>query len=304
MISVESFIAGFAYGMYLHVCNRKEKLLFTPVAPLQYYSFFLILVLVRRILFPGGTTVCVGQPLETMKTLRQVQSKGGTNTSLIQTATNLYSTAGIRGFYRGGMPLLFGGGLMRSAQFGVYQSVVPILEEQYGAYSKDKYWLGCINPHVVAAGFAGGIGRGLVETPFEMVKVRRQVVSGWKISELSHGFGATLFRNSLLFSSFVMYMDIFRQQTENIDMQVTPFIKAGTCANLAWLTVWPLDVVKTRRQSGKFDGKSLVWLLGDAIRKGEMYKGLSVGLARSFIANGASMEVYTLVERELKARIH
>lgn len=266
MISIESFIAGFAYG---------------------------------------GTTVLVGQPMETLKTLTQVQSTaaaaGGSKSSIFHTAKNLYSTAGIRGFYRGGMPLLLGGGLMRSAQFGVYQSVVPTLEKRYGRIEPKDYWLGCINPHVVAAGYAGGIGRGLVEGPFEMVKVRKQVVSGWHFRDVFQGFGTTLFRNSFLFSGFVIYLDIFKQQIEQKrDMTVTPFIKAGICANLAWLTIWPLDVVKTRRQSGRYNGKSVAWLLGDAIRKGDMYRGLSVGMLRSFIANGASMEVYTIVERALK----
>ena len=243
--------------------------------------------------------------VETLKTLTQVQSAtaGGTKSSIFNTATNLYSTAGIRGFYRGGMPLLVGGGLMRSAQFGVYQSVVPTLEKHYGRIDPKNYWLGCINPHVVAAGWAGGIGRGLVEGPFEMVKVRRQVVSGWHFRDVFQGFGTTLLRNSFLFSSFVIYLDIFKQQIEQKrDMTVTPFIKAGICANLAWLTVWPLDVVKTRRQSGKYNGKSVAWLLGDAIRKGDMYRGLSVGMLRSFIANGSSMEVYTIVERALKGQ--
>ena len=57
-ISAESFIAGFAYG---------------------------------------GTTVLVGQPFETIKTLRQVQSaSSATKGSIFQTASNLYSTSGIR----------------------------------------------------------------------------------------------------------------------------------------------------------------------------------------------------------------
>jgi solute carrier family 25 carnitine/acylcarnitine transporter 20/29 len=272
MISKEAFIAGFAYG---------------------------------------GTTVLVGQPLDTLKTLKQVPAAtssaaaavagGSSSSSFFQTITNLYSTAGIRGFYRGGMPLLLGGGLMRSAQFGVYNSVVPTLENQFGRIDPKNYWLGCINPHVVAAGWAGGIGRGLVEGPFETVKVRRQIVSGWSFDNLLQGFGATIVRNSGLFAGFVIYMDIFKQQVEeNRGMKVTPFIKAGICANLAWLTIWPLDLIKTRRQSGKYDGRSLAWLLRDAIQKGDMYRGLSLGMLRSFIANGASMEVYTIVERELR----
>lgn len=144
----------------------------------------------------------------------------------------------------------------------------------------------------------------MVEGPFEMVKVRRQVVSAWDYNQLVRGYGVTMFRNSFLFSSFVMYMDIFKQQIEQrYDMTVSPFIKAGSCATLAWLTIWPLDVVKTRRQSGKYEGKSLVYLLKDVIRTGDMYKGLSVGMIRGFVANGASMEVYKLVEGMLRRQM-
>ena len=155
-ISIESFIAGFAYG---------------------------------------GTTVLVGQPLETLKTLTQVSTT--TSPNMLTTAKQLYSTSGIRGFYRGGTPLLLGGGLMRSAQFGFYQSVLPVLDTKFGKRDPQTYWLGCVNPHVVAAGWAGGIGRGLVEGPFEMVKVRRQIVSDWKFADVTKGFGVTVFRNSV-----------------------------------------------------------------------------------------------------------
>ena len=110
-------------------------------------------------------------------------------------------------------------------------------------------------------------------------------------------------RNSFLFAGFAIYMDVLKQQLDQRDMTWTPFIKAGLCANAAWATIWPLDVVKTRRQSGKYEGRNVLWLLRDAIRKGDMYRGIGVGLARSFIANGASMEVYAVVERELKGRI-
>ena len=57
----------------------------------------------------------------------------------------------------------------------------------------------------------GGVSRGLVEGPFEYIKVRRQVEQPWKISEILSGSGATIFRNSFLFSSFVIYMDLSKQ---------------------------------------------------------------------------------------------
>jgi hypothetical protein len=55
----------------------------------------------------------------------------------------------------------------------------------------------------------------MVEGPFEMVKVRRQIVSGWVVQDMFQGFGTTVLRNSFLFSSFVMYMDILKQQVRH-----------------------------------------------------------------------------------------
>ena len=60
---------------------------------------------------------------------------------------------------------------------------------------------------VILAGFCGGIARGLVEGPFEFMKVK---TSGCKMEDkdIFKGSGATIARNSFLFSSFVVYMDI------------------------------------------------------------------------------------------------
>eukprot|EP00957_Ditylum_brightwellii_P004194 319281-Ditylum_brightwellii.AAC.1 len=98
------------------------------------------------------------------------------------------------------------------------------------------------------AGFAGGLGRGVVEGPFEMIKVRRQVIE-----------------------------------------DLSPFWRGGMCANMAWMTIWPLDVVKSRAQSGKFEGVGMVQLLKDAAKDGHLWRGVGPGLTRSFIANGSSM---------------
>ena len=57
----------------------------------------------------------------------------------------------------------------------------------------------------------GGVSRGIVEGPFEYIKVRRQVEQPWKFTEIFNGSGATIFRNSFLFSGFVIYMDLLKQ---------------------------------------------------------------------------------------------
>lgn len=78
-----------------------------------------------------------------------------------------------------------------------------------------------------------------------------------------------------------------------------PFAKGAICANLAWITLWPADVVKTQRQSGNSVGKGALQLLRQNIASGLLFKGLMPGLARSTIANGSSMVVYEWVHTTL-----
>jgi hypothetical protein len=63
----------------------------------------------------------------------------------------------------------------------------------------------------------------------------------------------------------------------------------------AWLTIWPLDVVKSQLQSGRFEGRPYGDLLREIVTTDLAYRGLLPGLLRSFIANGLSMVVYKKV---------
>jgi hypothetical protein len=163
---------------------------------------------------------------------------------------------------------------------------------------------GIFNYQVVLSGMAGGISRGLVEAPTDFFKVRRQVEQRLSMRAVLSKTSVTLHRNKFLCSGFVIYMDLSKQLchaglvpgllTVPDGSQLTPFWKGAICANLAWLTVWPGDVVKTQRQSGNYEGVSSLSLLKENIATGRLYKGVLPGLARSTIANGTSMVVYEM----------
>ena len=233
----------------------------------------------------GVANVVVGQPFDTLKTRMQTMSFDG------RAVLRFVREEGLRGLYRGGTSLIIGGALLRSAQFGVYGSVLHHLRQLSG--DSDTRLFGYLDYNVVLAGFCGGIGRGLVEGPFEYVKVRRQVDRAWRIGELYSGSGATVFRNSFLFSTFVIYIDISKQIVPG---GLSPFWLGSICSNLAWLTVWPLDVAKSQLQSGNYQGQSYFQLLGTVIRSGRLFQGIVPGLVRSTFANGCSMVVYKKVE--------
>jgi solute carrier family 25 (mitochondrial carnitine/acylcarnitine transporter), member 20/29 len=218
------------------------------------------------------------------------------SSSAFKIAKEIYSHDGIQGLYRGGLPLVLGGGLMRSAQFGFFDQASYYLQQT--DLIPSQHFFGYLNPQVAIAGFIGGIGRGLVEGPFEYIKVRRQVDSGWKFSEIFTGSSATIFRNSFLFSSFMIYVDISKQLLPNGGL--SPFWTGALCSNLAWLTIWPLDVAKSQLQSGKYQQKSYGYLIYDIVSTGKLFRGILPGLTRSTIANGCSMMVYKRVESWLK----
>ena len=240
----------------------------------------------------GTTSVIVGQPLDTIKT--KVQTCVGPRQSSWVVGRDLYAEEGLRGLYRGGTALLLGGACIRSAQFGVNGLALQQLQALSGGPTRpqDRVF-GVVDPQVVVAGFCGGVARGLVEGPFEYVKVRRQVDKEWRLREMWQGSGATVLRNSFLFASFVIYMDVSK-----LYVDLSPFWLGSVCANMAWLTIWPLDVVKTQMQAGS--STRITEAMRTVVKSGAFFRGLVPGLARSTIGNGCAMVAYKEVERLLK----
>lgn len=74
----------------------------------------------------GTTSVVVGQPLDTIKTRMQALAHKGIRPSTVGVVRELVVREGLRGFYRGSLPMLLGGSLFRSAQFGVYGNVLQV----------------------------------------------------------------------------------------------------------------------------------------------------------------------------------
>jgi len=236
----------------------------------------------------GVTSVVVGQPLDTIKTRMQTRSAGAPiGAGAMLSARQLLATEGLRGLYRGGVPIMLGGSLFRSAQFGMYEVTVRALRNRGPTHRLG----GVLDWQVAVAGAAGGLARGVVEAPFEQIKVSAQVgrTQEWTLRRLFEGCSVTLGRNVILFTTFSVSADVLPPLVKG---GLSPFWTGALCANLGWLACWPMDVVKTQRQSGQYAGRSARHLLLDAARSGLLYRGLLPGLARSTIANGSAMVVY------------
>lgn len=249
----------------------------------------------------GATSVLVGQPLDTIKTRMQAMTTSSgavSKLSSLEVAKQILKQEGFTGLYKGGSVIILGGSLFRSAQFGVYEAALGRMKDYFGPTTPEgRIFFKRLDPQVIIAGFAGGIGRGMIEAPFEFIKTRLQVDHAWKFREVFSGSGATLFRNSFLFSSFVVYVDLSKQL---IPGGLGPFLTGAVCSNLAWCTIWPIDVVKSQIQSGNFANQSFARLLWNNVKSGAVFRGLAPGLARSFMANGCAMVVYNKILELLK----
>ncbi|GMI33725.1 hypothetical protein TeGR_g341 [Tetraparma gracilis] len=248
----------------------------------------------------GLSSTLVGHPADTVKTRIQAlhPSSSAPAPSSLQTIKTILSTEGLRGLYKGAAPLFLMGGVIRSCQFGFYDTALRAQRSSSDAPSPRI--LGVFDPQVILAGFVGGLGRALAEAPADYIKTRRQVDRPWAVRGMLEGAGATFARNSFLFASFAIYTDLSHLVVPG---GLPPFLQGAVCANLAWLTVWPLDVAKSQIQSGLFGGGGL----GDALRhvwaSGALFRGLAPGLVRSTVANGVGMVVFTKTRAALEERL-
>ena len=257
----------------------------------------------------GFITVLVGQPFDTIKTRLQAMPDAAGASNSFAVGQALFRREGIRGLYRGGMPLLLSGSLMRSAQFGISSHTKTYLEGCPGLLPENKLF-GMLDFVVILSGMAGGVGRAMVEIPADFFKVRRQVENRYALKSILDGSMVTVGRNAMGFATFMLYIDLAKQACQagwipallmtTDQSNVTPFAKGAICGNLAWLTVWPMDVIKTQRQSGNYSRNKSAWqMLKDNYQSGRIFRGLIPGLARSSIANGSSMVVYEFVHLSL-----
>lgn len=264
----------------------------------------------------GLISPLTSQPFDVMKTKMQAEARF-TKHGLRAVAKTVFANEGARGFYRGMVPILLSTGAQKSALFAAYSGSRRWCE------TSGVPWLvnpipctGGLSPAILVGGLAAGTARTVVETPFELAKVRTQtggsfrtagasLVSVGQLRELYTGATATWARGTLMLTSFFVLCDYSVKAAPDLFAQpvLGGFLKGGVCATTAWAIAWPLEVVKSRVQSAPGSGiktssgtlASLSCIVRDSGVKG-LYRGFLPGALRSFVANGAGMAVYQFTQ--------
>mmetsp|Transcript_5004 Transcript_5004/g.10779 ORF Transcript_5004/g.10779 Transcript_5004/m.10779 type:complete len:306 (-) Transcript_5004:2125-3042(-) len=268
----------------------------------------------------GITSPLVGHPIDTIKTKMQAQ-KGYATGGMFATAKTVFVKDGLKGFYRGLLPPLFGSVFFRSVQFAAYGAAHAAKPDGPDG-SLTKAWrteipfTGGLEVRVLGAGLFAASVRATFESPLEFMKVRRQTGSNWRIygtwqeslrhplKEFSHiftGFGITWMRTAGLMTSFFVMVDYgYRYVPDLFNAPlIGPFMKGGVCATMSWWLIWPFETMKSKVQAGDEGGSAWKRAIAQIRQKGflSLYRGILPGSIRSFVANGTSMLVFTYCQK-------
>lgn len=242
----------------------------------------------------GVTVVAVSHPFDNIKTMMQAK-KGFEEYNLFRTATQIAKVDGIKGFYRGCIPPLWGSGMYRSIQFSAFEAVYTYLDNSFGKTTIPLTF--GIQLRVICGGIFAGSCRSLIETPLEYAKTKRQLGETWKLKDTFTGFRITWLRACVLMPTYFVFLDSFRRHFDSFfrNNLMGPFLASGCSSVFAWWVCWPLELLKCQVQSGYLNEKHMTipqrikFIIKERGGVFGLYRGIAAGSMRSFIGNGTAM---------------
>ena len=238
----------------------------------------------------GGIVGCsqtiIGHPLDTLKTLKQNNSKINisffNNTNLISKNTVMsknfsnFQYKSLIHLFKGVKYPLFVSTFYNSQIFGLYN-----ICKKYGFND-------------FSSGFISGGILSSILTPFELYKIKEQTTlqnthknnnlnNNLKFTNLFIGFKYTFWRESLATG---LYFHSYNYCKKNETLKNYPFISGGIAGLTSWLFTYPIDTIKTNYQiNPKLN-------LLKIINEKPLFNGLGFCLLRAFIVNGVSFAIY------------
>eukprot|EP00127_Corallochytrium_limacisporum_P001626 Clim_evm23s70 gene=Clim_evmTU23s70 len=254
----------------------------------------------------GVAQTAVGHPFDTVKVRLQTCQNGYGTFKVMST---LFKTEGLRGFYRGISTPLLGVGAMNSLMFSSY-SIVQSQLNSMGWEAGPK--------RDAASGAVAGFVSSFLLTPIDYFKCNRQVLQSQACAtggtdiqlvlhtmrtrpiEMFRGLGATSMFLAVGGAAFFTTFNIVRAKFAELrggEISALDNAVAGALAGLGFLsTAYPLDLIKTRVQTGSSSGISsaLSSVLSTRGVPG-LYRGFNASVARALPVDAVLFVVYHAV---------
>ncbi|XP_075690415.1 mitochondrial ornithine transporter 1-like isoform X2 [Rhinoderma darwinii] len=293
----------------------------------QHSRFLQILINMTSGAMGGVACVLSGQPFDTAKV--KMQTFPFMYRGFIDCAVRIYHKEGLRGMYHGTVPALLANvseNAVLFASYGVCQSLVcHVLGMQDPSQLRDY--------HKATAGSLASVFSSLVLCPTELVKCRMQTqyemrISGYKdipfkstpwsivcnilktegVCGLFRGLSSTWLREIpgyfFFFGGYELSSRILNQSSRNQPGALVVSVSGGVGGACFWLSVYPVDSVKSRIQvlsTASPSGGFLISLLHILKTEGivTLYSGLMPTVIRAFPSNAALFLAYEMTKRTL-----
>jgi hypothetical protein len=121
----------------------------------------------------GLVSPLASQPFDTLKTKMQAESRFAQQ-SMGAVSRQVMRVEGFAGLYRGIVPIVASTGVQKSALFSANAGARRACERSGIAALSEPIPFTSLSPSVLIGGVAAGTARTIVETPFELAKVRYQ----------------------------------------------------------------------------------------------------------------------------------
>ncbi|KJE89928.1 hypothetical protein CAOG_001328 [Capsaspora owczarzaki ATCC 30864] len=260
----------------------------------------------------GGAGIAVGQPLDTIRVRLQTSKSVGFFATLSRTLSN----EGVLGLYRGLVPPLAGIAGVNCLLFGVYGNAKSSLAALAGRPNDATLPL----PLVYLAGAYGGAAACVLTTPIELIKCRQQVATGRSLSALEHanrivasegvlalytGLPITLIRDVPSYGLYYACYECHWYRFVTSPAAIDSLVGGGVAGTVAWVSIYPLDVIKSRLQAQSARPQAQRQYAGIAdctskILQHEGWRGFTRGLSatvfRAFPVNAVTFFVYELTK--------
>lgn len=197
----------------------------------------------------GMVQTIVGYPLDTLKVIRQKEKY-----------IKLVPLNPVR-LYKGIQYPLLGNSIVNGISFYTYNKTYQ--------YTKS----------VTISGFMSGVCISPVLNIIEVYKVRSQLLLPM-YERLFLAYKYTLLRESIACS---FYFSTYYKLKDN---NINSFIGGALAGVASWTSTYPIDVIKTRIQSGI--------VLKEAINMGNYWRGYNFCIFRAILVNGLSFGIYDL----------
>lgn len=210
-----------------------------------------------------------------------------------QVASSMWKQEGIRGFFRGCIPPLWGSMVYRGIMMSGYEFSFTYIDKTFPSDSFIKQEISPylpVRPMVIASSVFAASCRGVFESPIEYAKVMGQIKKQWIWSDIYRGVQWQLLRTVALLIPIFSIMDSTRRRTNILSTFAGNFTVTASASGAAYLICWPLETMKNLAQSGiPHPGASVAQRIAYLGGWAGVYRGVWPGCCAGAIRNGAGM---------------